>query len=349
MIGKTALALLTTWLLAFSAPVLAAGVDPALFQDLHWRSVGPFRGGRVLAVEGDPVDSRRFYFGAVNGGVWRTDDAGRTWQPIFDQENVGSIGAIAVAPSAPKTIYVGPAKRTCAPTLRRESACSGRAMAARRGRRSGFRTRSRSARSWSIRAIPTSSWLPRSAILTVRMTSAGCFVRPTPAATGPRPCSRTRTAAPSTWRSSPAIPMWSMPLYGRPGGRRGTPIRRRAGRAAASINLVMAGGPGSRSSVMDCRPRRADRSGHQPRQSAAGVRARGQRRGRRGRSLSLRRSRRDLAQDDRRQAHLQPWLVFRRDHRRPEEREPGLDPQHDHAPVGRRRCAFHPGQGRSDG
>jgi photosystem II stability/assembly factor-like uncharacterized protein len=107
VIGKTALALLTTWLLAFSGPVLAAGADPALFQDLHWRSVGPFRGGRVLAVDGDPVDSRRFYFGAVNGGVWRTDDAGRTWQPIFDQENVGSIGAIAVAPSAPKTIYVG--------------------------------------------------------------------------------------------------------------------------------------------------------------------------------------------------------------------------------------------------
>jgi photosystem II stability/assembly factor-like uncharacterized protein len=107
VIGKTALALLATWLLAFSGPILAAGVDPALFQDLHWRSVGPFRGGRVLAVDGDPVDSRRFYFGAVNGGVWRTDDAGRTWQPIFYQENVGSIGAIAVAPSAPKTIYVG--------------------------------------------------------------------------------------------------------------------------------------------------------------------------------------------------------------------------------------------------
>src|SRR5205085_9863868 len=102
--------------LALSAVAIASGpvtmapaatVDPALFQDLHWRSVGPFRGGRVLAVDGDPIDSRRFYFGAVNGGVWRTEDAGRTWQPIFDRENVGSIGAIAVAPSAPRTIYVG--------------------------------------------------------------------------------------------------------------------------------------------------------------------------------------------------------------------------------------------------
>ncbi len=85
----------------------AAAVDPSLFQDLHWRSIGPFRGGRVLAVDAAPDDVRRFYFGAVNGGVWRTDDAGRTWTPIFDGAPVGSIGAIAVAPSAPKVIYVG--------------------------------------------------------------------------------------------------------------------------------------------------------------------------------------------------------------------------------------------------
>ena len=90
-----------------AAAAHAATVDPALFRDLHWRSVGPFRGGRVLAVAGAPDDSRRFYFGAVNGGVWRTDDAGRTWIPIFDRVDVGSIGAIAVAASSPKTIYVG--------------------------------------------------------------------------------------------------------------------------------------------------------------------------------------------------------------------------------------------------
>jgi photosystem II stability/assembly factor-like uncharacterized protein len=89
------------------AAASAATVDPALFQDLHWRMVGPFRGGRVLAVTGAPDDPRRFYFGAVNGGVWRSDDAGRTWAPIFDQVNVGSIGAIAIAPSASKVIYVG--------------------------------------------------------------------------------------------------------------------------------------------------------------------------------------------------------------------------------------------------
>jgi photosystem II stability/assembly factor-like uncharacterized protein len=107
MLNRNGIAALFAALLATAASANSAPVDPSLFQDLHWRSVGPFRGGRVLAVEGDPQDAKRFYFGAVNGGVWRTDDAGRTWQPVFDSVNVGSIGAIAVAPSDPKIIYVG--------------------------------------------------------------------------------------------------------------------------------------------------------------------------------------------------------------------------------------------------
>ena len=85
----------------------SAAIDPSLFQDLHWRSIGPFRGGRVLTVAGVPGDSRHYYFGAVDGGVWATDDTGRTWRPIFDGEPAGSIGAIALAPSRPATIYVG--------------------------------------------------------------------------------------------------------------------------------------------------------------------------------------------------------------------------------------------------
>lgn len=61
----------------------------------------------MLAVAGALDDPRRFYFGAVNGGVWRTDDAGRTWEPVFDGQQVGSIGAIAIAPSTSNVIYVG--------------------------------------------------------------------------------------------------------------------------------------------------------------------------------------------------------------------------------------------------
>jgi len=74
---------------------------------LKWRLIGPFRGGRVVAVAGVPGDSTTFYFGGVNGGVWKTTDAGTVWTPIFDNQPVGSIGAIVVAPSDPKTIYVG--------------------------------------------------------------------------------------------------------------------------------------------------------------------------------------------------------------------------------------------------
>jgi photosystem II stability/assembly factor-like uncharacterized protein len=85
----------------------AATVEPAQFQELRWRLAGPFRGGRVLAVTGVPGQPEHFYFGSVNGGVWETRDAGRTWQPIFDDQPIGSIGAIAVAPSNPSVIYAG--------------------------------------------------------------------------------------------------------------------------------------------------------------------------------------------------------------------------------------------------
>jgi len=86
---------------------LAGSVDPSWFQGLEWRSIGPFRGGRVLAVSGVVGEPNHFYFGHVNGGVWETRDAGRTWQPIFDGQPVASIGALAVAPSNSRVIYVG--------------------------------------------------------------------------------------------------------------------------------------------------------------------------------------------------------------------------------------------------
>src|SRR5713101_2078961 len=77
-----------------------------LYQEMHWRMIGPFRGGRTRAVAGVAGQPNVFYMGAVDGGVWKSDDYGRTWTPIFDQQPTQSIGAIAVAPSNPQIIYV---------------------------------------------------------------------------------------------------------------------------------------------------------------------------------------------------------------------------------------------------
>jgi photosystem II stability/assembly factor-like uncharacterized protein len=99
--------LLTLLLLSLAKFAITQPVPSELVNGLKWRLIGPFRGGRAVAVAGVPGDSTTFYFGAVNGGIWKTTDAGTVWTPIFDSQPIASIGAIAVAPSDPETIYVG--------------------------------------------------------------------------------------------------------------------------------------------------------------------------------------------------------------------------------------------------
>src|SRR5580693_9343240 len=82
----------------------AESFDPALYSDLHWRMIGPFRGGRTVAIAGIPDSPNVFYMAASNGGIWKTTDAGRVWTPIFDEQPTGSVGALAVSLSSPNII-----------------------------------------------------------------------------------------------------------------------------------------------------------------------------------------------------------------------------------------------------
>ncbi len=113
--SRSTLPLLAFSLLLTPPPAVRAqgheAVPASALAGFHWREVGPMRGGRTYAVAGHPSQPNTFYMGSVGGGLWKTEDAGRTWFPIADDPRtgipVGSIGAVAVAPSDPNVIYVG--------------------------------------------------------------------------------------------------------------------------------------------------------------------------------------------------------------------------------------------------
>jgi photosystem II stability/assembly factor-like uncharacterized protein len=94
-------------LLLLACPVFAQTYNQALFSGMSWRGIGPYRGGRVLAVTGVPGETGLYYFGGVAGGVWKTIDSGAIWKPLTDKASFDSVGAIAVAESDHNVIYVG--------------------------------------------------------------------------------------------------------------------------------------------------------------------------------------------------------------------------------------------------
>jgi photosystem II stability/assembly factor-like uncharacterized protein len=107
---KRRLAPVVSCLVAFVACATFAAAqqfDQRLYQGMRWRMIGPFRGGRTVGASGVPGRPNVFYVGVNNGGVWKTDDYGRTWVSLFDEQPTGSVGALAVAPSNPDTVYVG--------------------------------------------------------------------------------------------------------------------------------------------------------------------------------------------------------------------------------------------------
>src|ERR1700683_2773026 len=98
--------ILTVWML--SAGVLCAQVDFSALKELKYRNIGPFRGGRAVAVAGVTSQPATYYFGATGGGIGKTTDSGATWVPVSDgQLKSGSVGALAVSESDPNVVYAG--------------------------------------------------------------------------------------------------------------------------------------------------------------------------------------------------------------------------------------------------
>jgi len=107
LLNKTCLPLIFIVFGALFCGAIQASVPETSYADLHWRQIGPFRGGWATAVAGHPDNITTFYFGSADGGVWKTDNAGVTWEALFEQQGSASIGALEIAPGNPDVIWVG--------------------------------------------------------------------------------------------------------------------------------------------------------------------------------------------------------------------------------------------------
>ena len=174
---------------------------------MQWRQVGPFRGGRALAIEGVLGEPNVWYFGAVAGGVWKTVDGGANWTPLFDKQDISSIGAIAVAPSDHNTVYVGTGEAAIRGNTTYGTGVYKSVDAERTGKISGCAIPARSERSSFIQPTPILFWSPRSATLSARIKSAEFFEPATVEKRGQRFSRKTRTPVGLMSSSIRTIPM----------------------------------------------------------------------------------------------------------------------------------------------
>ena len=186
---------------ALAAQDNAANPAPSTYQDLRYRLIGPFRASRTVAGVGIPTQPNVFFAGVHTGGVWKTDDYGRTWRPIFDSAPTGSIGDIGVSWSNPDIIYVGTGEGLHRPDLGVGDGIFKSTDGGKSWKHVGLARRpaGRTPRRPSDRSR-TSSSSPASGIRTDRTPSAASSARPTAARPG-RGCS-TSTRTPAASRSS---------------------------------------------------------------------------------------------------------------------------------------------------
>ena len=180
----------------FSALVLTAQPDLNSLKELKYRNIGPFRGGRVVAVAGVTSQPSVYYFGGTGGGVWKTTDGGVNWTPVSDgQFKTGSVGAIAVSESDPEHRLRGHGRACIRGNASHGDGVYKSTDAGKTWKNVGLEEHaSHRRRRASIRRIPTSSTSPRSAICSDRTTSAASSDPPTAARPGRQVYTRGRKA-----------------------------------------------------------------------------------------------------------------------------------------------------------
>ena len=193
-------------------------VVEALEGALEWRCIGPYRAGRVIAVAGDPVDPRVFYFGSVGGGVWKSTDGGAYWQNVSDGFlNTASVGAIAVAQSDPNVVYAGMGETCIRIDLTHGDGVYGSDDAGATWKHLGLEDTRHISR---VRVHPDDPDLVYVAAFvtpSVLARSAASSGRRTAASRGRTSCTRATTQARRTCRWTPTTPAYSTPRCGRPG------------------------------------------------------------------------------------------------------------------------------------